>query len=61
MRLLIQSVLFSIAWTTLASLANAKLIGTQNPVNAVPDGGMTAILLGGALAALAVLRRFVKR
>jgi hypothetical protein len=29
--------------------------------HSVPDGGKTAIFLGGALAALAVLRRFVKR
>ncbi len=61
MRLLTQSLLITAAYCMLAPSASAELVATTNLINAVPDGGITAILLGGALAVIAVLRRFVKR
>jgi hypothetical protein len=61
MRLLAQSLLITAAYCMLASSTSAELVATTNLINAVPDGGMTAIFLGGALAVIAVLRRFVKR
>ena len=60
MRPFIQSFLIPLSCAALANSASANVVGATN-LNAVPDGGMTAIFLGGALAVLAVLRRFVKR
>jgi hypothetical protein len=59
--MLILSLLIPIGYVALISSANAELVAKLNSSNAVPDGGMTAILLGGALAVIAVLRRLVKR
>jgi hypothetical protein len=61
MRRIIQNLLITAAYCTLARPASAELVATTNLTNAVPDGGMTAILLGGALAVMAVVRRLVKR
>jgi hypothetical protein len=70
MRLLKHTVLLGLLYVGSASIAHAHLISSAfrdflhpqaNPSTALPDGGMTAILLGGALAVIAVLRRFVKR
>jgi hypothetical protein len=61
MRLLIQSLLITAAYSTLARPVSAELFAATNLINAVPDGGMTAIFLGGVLAVIAVLRRFVNR
>jgi hypothetical protein len=62
MRLFLQSViLVAFASIALAVHASAELVSNANLVQSVPDGGMTAILLGGALAVLALVRRFVKR
>jgi hypothetical protein len=69
-RLLRHTVLLGLVYVGSASIAHAHLISSAlrdvlnphvNPSAAVPDGGMTAIFLGGALAVIAVLRRFVKR
>lgn len=61
MRLFLQSVLLAFASIALAVPVSAKLLANASLVQSVPDGGMTAILLGGALAVLALVRRFVKR
>jgi VPDSG-CTERM motif len=62
MRLFLHSViLVAFASIALAVPAGAELLANANPAQSVPDGGMTAILLGGALAVLALVRRFVKR
>jgi hypothetical protein len=71
-RVLKDTIVAALIFVGLASVASAypSIVMIQNgsalsvspgSVNAVPDGGMTAILLGSALAVLAVLRRFVKR
>jgi VPDSG-CTERM motif len=69
-RLSKHTVLLGLLYVGSASIARANLISSAfqdflhpqvNPSTTVPDGGMTAILLGGALAVIAVLRRFVKR
>lgn len=59
MRLIRPSFLVVFTSIAFAVPANAKLLADAN--QPVPDGGMTAILLGGALAIIAVVRHFVKR
>jgi hypothetical protein len=58
-----SSVIVALISLGFASIANAHCSGSISSAvpNAVPDGGMTAILLGSALTVLAVVRRFVKR
>jgi hypothetical protein len=58
-----DTVIVALIFFGFASVANAHCSGSISFAvpNAVPDGGMTAILLGSALAVLALVRRFVKR
>jgi hypothetical protein len=57
MKNLTTSVIAIVAFVALAGVAQAATVTT---VDRVPDAGTTSVLMGIALAGLAVVRRFVR-